>query len=343
MTERKDRLMMGEILTLIQEERYREADLFLDVSAIKRAKPGEASEILLELIPLRTRTAKAMTDRVLTYGRLDAGQRDEYGYTPIGKAAEQERTDILNALAEKLKKGELKKKSMEKDRAILLRYLLDHQQKLTVSVLLKKGILRYIDREDRKKLIRKIMKYKDESMLRAVMKCEKRLTPEFFPLPDNASERQFLYLVLEKYAKYIELDNARAYLWEAAFACGAPEIMCRILKEKEDYQYLTRIAQGPEEIFHVLDAVRPGKVLPEVRKEVLISAFLSFNGKERFIYLTECGWDKGEERKETISILEDIRERTRKKRYDSSRRGQREKEEDRNKLNYLVRYEMERT
>ncbi len=339
MAEQNNRLTMEEIITLIQEERYQEADFFLDVPTVKKAKPKAASEMLLELIPLRIQAAKAMTDRVLAYGRFEIEQKDEYGYTLIRKAVEKERTDVLNVLAEKLKTSELKKKDIKNDRVILLEYLLDHQQKLAAAGLLKKGILRYIDGEDRTKLIRKILKYKDESMLREVLKCQKKLMPETFPLPGNASERQFMCLVLEKYAKSIDLDNARAYLWEVAFSCGAAEIMCLLLKKKEDYQYLTRIAQGPDEIFQVLDSVRPRKILEEIRKEVLISALLGFNGKERFAYLAKGGWSKGEGRRKRISILDDVRERIKRKRYDSSRRGQKEKEEDQNKLNYLIRYE----
>ena len=343
MIERKDRLTMEEIITLVREERYREADFFLDVSAIKRAKSGTVSRMLMELMPLRTRTAKAMTVRVLTYGHPDTGQKDKSGYTLIGKAVELQRTDILNALSEKLRKRDLKSRHMGEDRVALMEYLLDHQQKITAADLLKKGILRHIEKEDRKRLIRKIIRYKDETMLKAVLKCEKNLEPSFLPLPGNPSEKQFMHLILEKYTKYIDLDDDRAYLWEVAFACGAEEIMCLMLKEKEDYQYLTRIAGGPDEIFQVLDTVRPGKVMMEVRKEVLVSAFSGSSGKERFTYLAEKGWARGERRKEDISILDDMRERIKRKRYGSSRRGQREKEEDQNKLNYLARYESRRT
>ena len=343
MIERKDRLTLEEIITLVEEARYREADLFLDVSAIKRAKPAAVSRMLMELMPLKTRTAKAMSARILTYGRLDAEQKDQSGYTLIGKAVELQRTDILNALAEKLRKRDLKNKNTEEDRTALMEYLLDHQQKIKAVVLLKKGILRYIEKENRKRLIRKIIRYKDETMLGAVLKCEKELEPSFLPLPGNASERQFMHLILEKYTKYIDLDNDRAYLWEVAFACEAEEIMCLMLKKKEDYQYLARIAGGSDEIFQVLDTVRPGKVLMEVRKEVLVSAFSGSSGKDRFAYLAENGWARGERRKEDISILDDMREKIKGKRYGSSRKAQREKVEDQNKLNYLARYEAERT
>lgn len=97
----------------------------------------------------------------------------------------------------------------------------------------------------------------------------------------------------------------------------------------------TRIAGGSDTVF----CVRPRNVLVEVRKEVLLAAFLSESGRRRYEYLRKRGRARGEKRKEPLSILDDVRDLLSRKQYDKGRYGQRERAEDRNRPNYLIQCE----
>lgn len=330
---------MNEIIGMVRENNCREAAFALEADTVKNAGAKEVSLLLFELIPLRSRAAKEMTVRLLEYGRPDLAQTDTRDNSLLKKIVKNERTDILNRIVEDLRKSDLRKNGLEEDWTMVLEYLLGHQQKVSVEKLLDLGILKVIQEDKRENICRKILMYKDMRMFKAILKYEKKLTAGMLTIPESTPEKQFLRLILNKYEKHIDLENGRDRLWKIAFACEADELMCTMLKKKKDHQYLSEIAGGTDGAFHVLDSVRPGKVLPEVRKEVLYRAFLSETGKQRYEYLQKKGWAKGESRKETISILEDVKEVQHGKRYDKSRYGQKERAEDRNKLNYLIRLE----
>ena len=330
---------MNEIIGMVRENNCREVAFALEADTVKKAGAQEISLLLFNLIPLRSRPAKEMTVRLLEYGRPDLAQTDTRGGSLLKQMVKNERTDILNRIVEDLRKSDLRRKGLEEDWTTVLEYLLDHQQKNSVEKLLDLGILKVIQEDERENIYQKILMYKDMEMFKTVLKYEKELPGGILMVPESTPEKQFMRLILDKYVKYIDLEEGRDRLWECAFACDADELMCVMLKKKKDYQYLSEIAGGTAVAFRVLDSVRPGKVLAEVRKEVLLRAFLSEEGRKRFEHLQKKGWAKGENRKETISILDDVKEIQQGKRYDKSRYGQKERAEDRNKLNYLIRLE----
>lgn len=343
MDRKGSRIEMKEITAMVRENFYSEAESALNKEIIKKAAPKELSRLLLELIPLRSRTAKEMAARLLEYGRPDPAETDGKGETLLKRAVKSGRTDILNGITAKTGRRALRRKGLAEDWALAAEYLLDHQQKTAAQKLLKLGVLRIIresaEDEAWERTCREILRYKDETMMRAVLRTGNEIEAKILFMPKTASEKQFMRLVLNKYGEKINIEESRERLWETAFACGTDEFMSMLLKKKKDYQYLARIAGGSVTVFRVLDGVRPRNVLPEVRKEVLLGAFLSEEGRQRYEYLRKKGWARGEKRKESLSILEDVRGLLSRKRYDKSRYGQKERAEDRNRLNYLIKCE----
>lgn len=332
-----------EIIGMVKENNCREAAFLLGSDTVRSAGPEELSQLIFELLPLKSRPAKEIMSRLLEYGRLEPAETDAKGNTLLKRVIRSDRTDVLNGIVSKVRKRDIRRKGMEEDWTAVLRYLLDHQQKKSAERLLKLGALRVTQEEAREELCRKILGYKDEKMLEAVIRCEGEITACFLMIPESASEKQFMCVILTRYLRYINIEEDRERLWEIAVSCDADEIMRRMLKKKKDYQYLSGLARGSDTAFRVLDSVRPSDVLAEVRKETLISAFLSESGKQRFEHLKEKGWARGGTRKETISILCEVRGELERKRYEKSRQGQRERAADRNRLNYLMRCEAEET
>ncbi|HJB82624.1 MAG TPA: hypothetical protein H9711_05665 [Candidatus Mediterraneibacter intestinavium] len=343
MNRKEAKRKINETIGMVKENNCREAAFLLGADTVRRAGSEEISHLIFELLPLKSRPAKEIMSRLLEYGRPEVAETDAKGNTLLKRVIRSERTDVLNGIVSKVRKRDIRKKGMEKDWTVTLRYLLDHQQKRSAERLLKLGILGITEEEAREELCRKILGYKDEKMLEAVIRCEGELPTCSLTVPESASEKQFMCVILTRYLKYINIEEDRERLWEIAVSCDADEIMRRMLKKKKDYQYLSRLAGGSDTAFRVLDCVRPADVLAEVRKETLISAFLSESGKQRFEHLKEKGWARGESRKETISILCEVREELERKRYGKSRHGQRERAADRNRLNYLIRCEAEET
>lgn len=116
----------------------------------------------------------------------------------------------------------------------------------------------------------------------------------------------------------------------------------RLLKKTEDYQYLSQIAEGREEVFDLLLGVPARKVLDEVKKEVLYSALVSEHWKERLETLEQKGWTKSSrQRKGKIQFADESIRRLEKKKYASDRRGKLEQVADKARIRFVKAYGQE--
>lgn len=252
---------------------------------------------------------------------------------------EHGRTDLLNSVVKKIRKCDLGHFQLQSDWGEALRYLLEHHQKPAVEKLLKLGILLEIEEEKKEKICRLVLEYKDENLLHYIIKAKEQLSAEMLPEPDTTSKKQFLQTILNNYIPAFDLEENRDKLWELAFSCDADRMMKHLIKKEKDYQFLSKAAGGSDTSFSILEEIRPGKVLPAVRKEVLIQAFLSDSGTYRYDQLREKGWAKEGSRKEILSISDDVKKILGTKRYAPNRRGQQERNADRKKLTYLLQCE----
>ena len=332
-----------EIIGMIRENYEKEAVEKLDAETVKKADKEETALLLFELVPKKSRAAREMTARILEFGRPDLTVQGPKGESLLDTVMKYERTDILGGIVMRIKKKDLKKKELKRDWTDVLIYLLAHQQKILVQHLLEHGILAYAEEEELEKICLDILKYKDAKMAGAVLKYMGKITVKILYIPETASEKQFLRQFLNEYVKRIDLEEGREQLWEIAFASEAERLMKRILAKKKDYQYLSRMAGSSDAVFHVLDSVRPGAVITEVRREVLLEAFLDSSGKVRYEYLDKKGWTRGESRKEKLSILAEMRKITGEKRYAPNRRGQQEKAADQNRISWLEKTEKQKS
>lgn len=328
-----------QIIELVREKRTKDASDLLNTASIRKAAPSMTSRLLFELIPLTGRSAKEMMNRIFEHGKWSLKEKNKAEMCLLDIVMDQQKTSILAELLSKVKKQELKREPLRTQCTGILKYLLFASQKTTVKELLEKDILLYIEEEEKNLIYQKIVSFKDEDMLVRILKAERELPAEMFSMPRTASERQFTRRMLNKYAKYIPLEEQRDMLWETALECGAERLIWRMLKKKKDYQYLSRIAANSDEVFSLLEKMKPGRILDEVKKDVLLSALQSDMGRNRMDLLWKRGWDKMQNKKETISIMEDYKKTILNKKYEKNKKGELEKKLDRGKFEYLISYE----
>lgn len=166
-------------------------------------------------------------------------------------------------------------------------------------------IVNHMEDEETKAVMQAVLARRDMKLADAAVRDTKRIPTHLLSVPDHLSGRQFMREILNRYAKYTDVEDDTKILWQTALACGAEKLVSRLLKETKDYQYLPEIAGGREEMFALLLHIRPGGILDEVKAEVLCGALRSGDWKGRFSILTEKGWKKSSvNRREEIRVAD---------------------------------------
>ncbi|MGL6197877.1 MAG: hypothetical protein ACRC3H_02985 [Lachnospiraceae bacterium] len=287
-------------------------------------------EALFLLASLKSKHAKEMAKEVIGSQKLNLYQKDESGNTLLSAMISNHRIDILQIIVGQVRSINIKNEVQCEEWTAVFEYLLDCKQKDLIRILLNKKVLKCIFEDDQARIYRKLMTFKDEAFLKALLKQEKIISSAYFIIPDTAEENRFARLVLEKYQKRINLETERSRLWEIALTCGAEKIIWRILREKQDYQYLTQLVTASDALFEIVLKLKPKKILTEVRKEVLLAAIQCEAGKQRLEKLKKKGWDR-----EVKNLFAEYQKVLSYKKYKTTRRGQLEKAADQSKLKYL--------
>lgn len=131
-------------------------------------------------------------------------------------------------------------------------------------VMLKKGVLKHMEKEDLDEVFGQLLSYQDLELFDTAVRYTKSL-----------SDYQFTRELLNRYTKYIEIKDNEKNLWNLSIICEAEGMAERLLKKTKDYQYLPRLAEGSDKMFRLLLHIRCRNILDEVKKEVLYGALKS--------------------------------------------------------------------
>ena len=206
--------------------------------------------------------------------------------------------------------------------------------------MLKKGVLKYMEKEDLDEVFGLLISYQDLKLLDTAVRYTKNIPVKQISLPESLSDYRFMRELLNRYTKYIEIKDNEKNLWNLSLICEAEGMAEQLLKKTKDYQYLPRLAEGSDKMFRQLLHIRCRNILDEVKKEVLYGALKSDAWKERFELLAGKGWKKSSQnRKEEICLGDEYLKRLEIKKYTSGRKGHLEQINDRARLRFIKNYE----
>lgn len=324
---------------LIRDGEYKEAQRNLSAKAAAKIPANVSAEIIMELLPVRTRPAKEIVFTIMECSYPSLGAKDATDNTLLRQVVKYERMDVLLIIIRKLNAQKMRQGGESWTEVVC--YLLEHGQKVSLEQLLKKNVLKYMMPEKREEIYRGIIQFKDLKLFEYILKYERKIPVEFIDLPQNSAERNFLKNMLNQYAGKVRLSSDTERLWEMGLSCDADKFLRRLLKKKKSYQYLGRLAQGPDPLFRLVLELSPKKILDEVKEEVLLQAFLSDGGMERYEILCKKGWNKSIINKEKLRIGGSARENLNKKQYEKNKRGRQEKLKEQRKWKALEKFEEE--
>lgn len=326
----------GEIIIQVKQGKCREILDQLDKRKIRKFPQSFTNRLLFELLPMQTRAARELAMRVLEYGRCDWKEPDDRG-VPLHKVIIQSgKAELAVKAAAGLRKKDAADPSLASVWAELLSWILSRQQRAAAAVLLKKGILKYMEDEDLDEVLGQLLSYQDMELIDAAVRYAKRIPVKQIPVPESLSDYQFTRELLNRYTKYIEIRDNEKTLWNLSIICEAEVMAEQLLKKTKDYQYLPRLAEGGDKMFGLLLHIRCGNILDEVKKEVLYGALKSDDWKKRYELLVGKGWKKSSvNRKEEICLGDEYLKRLETKKYASGRKGHLEQINDRARLRFL--------
>lgn len=315
----------------------------LDKGQVKRFPSGFVSRLILELIPRNTKISKDLAEMLLQYGKLDWSERDDDGRLIHAVMIRHGRLDLAVKAIAGLRRKDARDPELSSVWAGLLWWFLDKHQRTAAMAMLRKGVMQYMDDNERERALKKLLSYHDISLVECACRYIHAVPAELLCMSETLSERQFMRELLNRFTKRIVISGNEEKLWELALECEAANMAEYLLKKTKAYQYLRRLAAGSDEMFEMLLKVRCRGVLDDVKREVLIGALESGSWKKRFDMLVHKGWKKSSQnRKEDILLAEDYAGRIEKKRYGSGRTRRLEQVNDKSRLRFVQGYEQEK-
>ena len=332
-----------EIMDLVKAGECQTALERLDKQQIKKSPSYFVSSLMFQLLPQTTRSAKQLAELLLECGNVNWNEKSDEGNYMHEVMIWYGTSDLAFRAVKKLRKRDIRNHQLSSVWMELLIWFLDKHQRAAAMLMIKKGVMKYMDDDELEWVSKKILAYHDLDLWDAAWKYVDTISADMLQIPETLSERQFMKELLNKYTKQVDWHNDTATLWEISLECGADNMVEQLLKKTKAYQYLPQFAAGSEEMFDILLKVRCRRILDDVKREVFYGALESRAWRKRFDLLVQYGWKKSlQNRKKEIPIADEYEQKIAKKKYSSDRAGHLEKINDRTKVRFLKGYEQKR-